>query len=155
MKIESILKDFFLTILTLGFWNLYVQFRQIEDINEIYSKKKYSLSKTVLYSVFTFGLYFCYHEYTLTLDIQEKTYGVRRKLTSLWVLIATFLGIWPAVDSYQQAMLNVYKENRKSLSLESLFELFIIGFIYTTLVTFLIVYMLSNGEINHPLEFFL
>lgn len=154
MKNESIIKDFFLTLLTLGLYNFYVQFRQIEDVNYIYKQDKHSLTRTFLYSVLTFGFYFCYHEYKLTLDLQEKAFGSKKAIMSLWVFPATFFGIWAVVDSYQQALLNSLSTTQKGLSFKNIAELVIVSISYVILISYLITFMLSAGEINHPLEFF-
>ncbi len=154
MKRHSNIVDFFLTVITFGLYNIYIQFRQIEDANQLYNQNKYSLAKIFLFTILTFGMYFCYHEYKLTLDLQEKAYGNKKHLSSLWVIIATFFGIWPAVDSYQQALINTHLEKRNSLSRDNIIELVIVGSIYSSFVLIVIGYLLSKKEISNPLEYF-
>lgn len=105
-----------LTVLSFGLYNFYVQIRQIEDLNDIYApNKQYSFFLTFLFSIITFGFYFCYHEYRMTLDLHQKVYGQTKPWQSLWVIIATFFGLWFLVDSYQQGLINSYYERKTQL----------------------------------------
>lgn len=154
MKSESIIRDFFYTIFTLGFYNLWVQFRQMEDVNEAYSKNLHSFTKTMILSALTFGTYFLYHEYRLTTQINKKLIDKPRKMFSLWVIPATFLGLWPLVDSYQQALLNALNENRQYISAENKIELFLIVPPYIFLLLVALNSMISSGEVNDLLDLF-
>ena len=135
MKQQSILKDFIVTILTLGLYNIYVQVRQIFDYNDL-QKKTMSPSTVFLLSVLTFGGYFVYHEYRLTIDLQAQLLGEHRKLLSLWVIPATMIGVWPVVDSYQQMLINSAIKGEQNLSQNDKIQLAIIGVLYLSLVGF-------------------
>jgi hypothetical protein len=114
MKInkKSILFDVLLTLITFGLWNIWVQVRQILDVNEILGRDEFSLSRAFFFSLISFGLYFCYHEYKMTKVLQEKTFDVDNKTAPFLCALATFFGLWFVVDSYQQSIINEYLERR-------------------------------------------
>lgn len=105
-KINSIKKDLFFTVLTLGFYNIYVQIRQILDVNDLIGENKFSFTKMIMLSIFTLGLYFCWHQYSLTLVLQKKLYDDEDWFKPLWTIPLCILGPWIIVDCYQQYMIN-------------------------------------------------
>jgi hypothetical protein len=109
---KNIFLDILLTLITFGAWNLWVQVRQMLDVNEVLGRDEFSVVKTLIFSLLTFGLYFCYHEYKMTKDLQEKVYGQVDDTVALLSAIATFFALWFIVDSYQQSLLNLYVEKR-------------------------------------------
>jgi hypothetical protein len=92
--------------------DLWVQARQMWDVNEVIGKEEFSVFKTFIFSLLTFGLYFCYHEYKMTKELQEKVYGQVDDTVALLCAIATLFGLWFVVDSYQQSLLNLHVEKR-------------------------------------------
>lgn len=134
MKKESIYRDFFLTLVTFGFWNIYVQIRQITDCNELIGKEKHNFLKMILFSIFTLGLFFAYHEYVLCMDLQEKLYGRRNRWHALWVFPMAILGIWPTIDSYQQLLLNASLEGKEKLSGKDVGNLVTVSLLYTVFI---------------------
>jgi hypothetical protein len=106
MKKHNLLLDFTLSILTLGLYNIWIQIRQILDVNETLQEDKYSLFFTLFLSLITLGLYFCYFEYKMTRDLLKKRYGDDDWIKPLWTMLASFLGLWFLVDLYQQQILN-------------------------------------------------
>lgn len=106
MKQNSFLLDIILTILSCGLWNIWVQYRQMKDINMILQKKTYRFSLTILFTICTLGLYFWYHEYRLTKELHELNGLYDLKLIEIFVPLLTFFGLWFLVDSYQQDLLN-------------------------------------------------
>jgi hypothetical protein len=111
LKTNSVIRDIVLTVITFGFWNLYVQFRQIEDVNEILRQPKLpSLLKVVLLPVLTLGLYFCFYEYKLTKILHQLNYQKTYTFNSVACGIMTLFGLWFIVDSYQQSLINDYIE---------------------------------------------
>lgn len=106
---SSILKDILLTFLTLGLWNLYVQIRQIADVNELLGDREVpSFAFVFLLSVITLGIYFCYHEYKLTRELHKLNFNEVYTPTEVLVSLLTFFGLWFIVDSYQQSLINRY-----------------------------------------------
>ncbi len=115
MKIDvtksSVVRDIILTILTFGIWNIYVQMRQIWDVNDLISSsddKIPSIAIVFIFSLLTLGLYFCYHEYKLTKKLHILLDGHRDKAIEITMGVLAFLGLWFLVDSYQQSLINKY-----------------------------------------------
>jgi hypothetical protein len=109
---SSIVLDIILTIITLGLWNFYVQMRQIWDVNEMLPNEEPipSVVLVLIFSLLTFGLYFCYHEYKLTKKLHMLQYGVANPTLEIGAGILAFFGLWFVVDSYQQNLINEYLE---------------------------------------------
>lgn len=103
---KSIIFDIILTFLTLGMWNLWVQYRQMRDYNKRYMRKNYSFFIWLILTLITFGLYHAYHEYKLTRDLLIMRGNDRPGDYAIVCAIATLMGLWFIVDSYQQAILN-------------------------------------------------
>ena len=76
---KNLIIDILLTLLTGGLWNLWVQYRQMKNVNTILKRDSFSPFWTLVFSLLTFGIYFFYHEYKLTDEIYTLTYGVRNK----------------------------------------------------------------------------
>lgn len=114
VKIESIIADIVLTIITLGIWNLWVQLRQIYDVNQLLGQKKFpeSILKLLFFTLITLGFYFIYHEIMMTRALHRLNYGKSYFLLNIIVGFLTFFGLWFIVDSYQQNLLNRYIENQ-------------------------------------------
>ena len=111
LKTHSVIRDIILTLITFGLWNLYVQFRQIEDVNDILGEPKLpSLLKVLLLSLITLGLYFCYYEYKLTKILHQLNYKKTYTFNEVACGLMTFIGLWFIVDSYQQSLINDYIE---------------------------------------------
>ena len=109
---KSIFLDILLTICTFGLFNLWVQLRQMIDTNEILENDEFSAFKTVLFSILTLGIYFVWHEYSMTRTLQNEVLGDDDWVLPFWAGVATFFGLWFLVDSYQQSLLNTYVENK-------------------------------------------
>lgn len=108
---HSIILDFFLTIVTIGIWNLWVQWRQITEFNSQFQTRKIPHPWIVIIlSVLTFGLYFIYHEFQMTREIHRLVENRTYPLIELAAGVGTFFGLWFIVDSYQQHLLNDYFE---------------------------------------------
>ena len=107
---KNLIIDILLTLLTGGLWNLWVQYRQMKNVNTILKRDSFSPFWTLVFSLLTFGIYFFYHEYKLTDEIYTLTYGVRNKDLAMLCGIGSALGMWFIVDCFQQHMLNSYIE---------------------------------------------
>ena len=111
LKKKSIFFDIVWTLLTLGLFNLWVQYRQIRDSNTLLPESEQkSFLLMLLFSFLTFGFYFIWHEYKLTRELHQITYGHEIPGAEILCGIGTFFGLWFIVDSYQQNLLNEYIE---------------------------------------------
>jgi hypothetical protein len=106
MKRHNVFIDFLLTVCTVYLFTIWVQIRQIHDVNEALKQDKYSVTKWFLLSVITIGLYHCYHEYKMTKDLVYLTTGEKKSAEAWWAAFFTFWGLWVFVDLYHQSMLN-------------------------------------------------
>lgn len=145
IKQRSIVWDFILTVLSFGLFNIYVQIRQIFDANDLTSDGKFSFTRVIILSLFTFGLYFTYHEYIMTIELHQKLYGEKAKLKNFWVIPATFIGIWPAVDSYQQVLINGIAEGKSDIAIKDIKQLVLVGVLYTAYISLLIFFALAKS----------
>lgn len=110
---KSILIDILLTLFTGGLWNLWVQYRQVRDSNEVLPEdQQKSFILLVLFTLITFGLYFVWHEFRLTRELHSLVYGSERLEIEILCAVASFFGLWFVVDSYQQSLMNEYCEKR-------------------------------------------
>ena len=104
---NDIIFDIILTIFTLGLWNLWVQVRQVNVVNELAGEEKFlPMLVILLLSIFTFGLFWYYHEYKMTRILHELYYGHAKPGIEIPIPLLTFLGLWIIVDSYQQSIIN-------------------------------------------------
>lgn len=118
LRPKSIFLDILFTILTFGLFNLWIQIRQIVDSNEILEKDEFSFFKMALLTIITLGFYFVWHEYKMTKLLHQKVYANEPGSSDVAALIsavATFLGLWFLVDSYQQYLINSIIERHGSL----------------------------------------
>lgn len=105
---KSIVWDLVWTFLTLGLWSIYLQWRQIRDLNILYNDdSKYSFIWMVLLTILTLGLYFIYHEYRMCVDINLKLKGNPERFEAFLLAFASLIGFWIIVDAYQQSLLNI------------------------------------------------
>jgi len=107
LKEHNIFADIFWTIVNIGLFNIYIQIRQILDVNEIMKEDQFSFWKMILLTIITLGFYFVYHEYRMTVVLHELV-GRKDKSIEIGVAVLTFLGFWFVVDSYQQVLINEY-----------------------------------------------
>ena len=103
---KSIFFDLVLVLITFGLWNLWMQYRQIRDFNNI-SNKNYSFLKWFFLSIITFGIYHVYHEYKLTRDmIEEVSPKSDSQLIGIIAGVVSATGLWIFVDVFQTELLN-------------------------------------------------
>ena len=106
IRSKSIFVDLILIFITFGFWNIWMQYRQIRDFNKI-SNYRYSFLKWFLFSLITFGIDHVYHEYKLTRGmIKEVEPDSDAQLIGLIAGAISATGLWIFVDIYQQDLLN-------------------------------------------------
>lgn len=104
MKQHNILIDCILLIITFGIWNIYMQYRQIQDMKTF--STNYSFLKWALLSLITFGIYHVYHEYKMTKDICLFLEIPSNRIYALFSAIGSLSGLWIIVDLFQQDLLN-------------------------------------------------
>ena len=103
---KSIIIDLALILITGGFWNLWMQYRQIRDTNTKY-KTNYSFILWMILSIITLGIYHVYHEYQLTKYLYKQSNGQDNPIfIGLVAGLVTCTGLWMFVDLYQQDLLN-------------------------------------------------
>lgn len=97
--------DIILTIITLGIFNLYVNYKQMEAVNFMLKVEKYSFLKWFLLSLVTCGLYHLYHEYVMAEDI-AKHVGREGGTDGLICLVLCLFGLPVVADAIQQHHIN-------------------------------------------------
>jgi len=105
--VRNIAMDIVLTLLTCGFFNLYLQYRQVLAINAMIKEQKYSFGKWFLFTIITCGIYHFYHEYRKTQDICLSIGKEKSDDPVIHVLLAVF-GFSIVVDALQQVEINKY-----------------------------------------------
>ena len=105
--VRQIALDIVLTIVTCGLFNLYVQYTQIQAINDMLREEKYSFLNWFLLSIVTCGLYHIYHEYRKGTDISMIVQGQSKDLNII-CLALTLFGLSIVADAIQQGEINKY-----------------------------------------------
>ena len=105
MHVRNIARDIVLTILTCGLFNLHVQHRQMQAVNEMLRQQKYSFGKWFLLTLATCGLYHLYHEYRKSTDrlLVMKDQNPNEPIICL---LLTMFGLWIVADAIQQSHIN-------------------------------------------------
>ena len=110
--VRNTLLDLLYTLLTLGVYNIYVQYRQMLAVNEMIKSPpgnpKYRFSRWAILSIFTFGLYHFYHEFRKSLDIHHALHpGAERPVFEpLLHLAIAVIGVPFVTDALQQVQIN-------------------------------------------------
>ncbi len=105
--VRNIALDIVLTIVFCGIYNLYVQYKQMEAVNDMLKESKYSFVSWLIFTMITCGLYHIYHEYRKSTDIAR----ILKKDTGsagLTAVILTFFGLSFINDAIQQSEINAY-----------------------------------------------
>ncbi len=103
---KDFLLDIFLTVITGGLFNLWVQYRQMRDMNFLLQHKKYSYLFWIFMSVITFGIYHHYHEYKMTKDLIEISEYESSGFEPILAAVLSFFLLWFVIDSFQQYLMN-------------------------------------------------
>jgi len=109
--VRNIVLDLVFTVLTCGLFNFYVQYKQIQAVNDMLKQERYSFLFWILFCLITCGLYHIYHEYCKSGDVArmlKKDEGS----AGLIAVILTFLGLWAVNDAIQQVDINHYYESK-------------------------------------------
>ena len=105
--IRSIALDILLSLLTCGIYYIYWQYRQMEAINAMLKKPKYSFAAWAILTLITLGLYHIYHEYRKSQDI-DQALGRSSSVEPLVVILLTVFGLALVADAIQQSSINSY-----------------------------------------------
>ena len=119
IETKSVILDILFTFLTFGIWNLWVQVRQVDVVNQLAGEKVFRPMLVIfLLSIFTFGLYFCYHEFKMTRTLHKLKNGHVNLPIEILTGIIYIPYIWVITDSYQQTMINDLIEKQTPFSVE-------------------------------------
>lgn len=105
--IRNIATDIILTLITCGIFNLYIQHRQIQSVNEMLQEDKYSFVSWFLLTLVSCGLYHIYHEYRKSGDIAQAI-GDTSSNEPLINVVLTVIGFSIVADAIQQSQINKY-----------------------------------------------
>jgi len=109
--VRNIPKDLVLGFLSLGLWNIYLQSIQIQAVNEMIQREKYSFLKWLFFVLITFGLYHLYHEYKICSDIEKVHDRLYSNMPILHLLIS-IMGMSIVADALQQEEINKFFINK-------------------------------------------
>jgi hypothetical protein len=110
--VRSIVFDIILTLLTFGFFNLYVQYVQMKAVNVMIGEKKYTWFLWFFLSIITFGLYHIYHEYRKSSDI-ARALNKDESIGTIINLMLTIFGLHIVADAIQQSEINDFFGSRE------------------------------------------
>ena len=105
--------DLFLTLLTCGVWNFFVQRWQFEYLNRELKEEKYSLLKTMVWALLTCGIYMLVIEYRKARD-WERISGQSSDTDAILALTLGFLGLTFVFDAILQDKFNRRLEQGRS-----------------------------------------
>lgn len=110
--VRNIALDIVLTIITCFLYNFYVQYKQMEAVNDMIKETKYSFVTWFLFFVITCSLYHIYHEYRKSSDI-ARVLKKDEGSAGLTAVILTLFGLGIICDAIQQSEINSYYGNNK------------------------------------------
>ena len=105
--VRNIAIDIILTIISFGMFNIWVQYKQMEAVNDMIGRKKYGFLKWAILTLLTFGIYHFIHEYMKSRDI-EISLGNEDPAMPVLNLILTVFVLWWVGDAIQQLRINEY-----------------------------------------------
>lgn len=107
---RSIPLDLLLTLLTCFLYNVYIQYKQMQAVNDMLKENKYNFVHWLLFCIFTCFLYHIYHEYRMSSDIARVRGKDENGAGLVGVLLALF-GLTFINDAIQQAEINAHYGN--------------------------------------------
>lgn len=113
--VKSVVADILLTLVTCGLFNIYIQYRQCDAVNNMIGRPKYNFILWFLFTLLTCGFYHIYHEYCMSSDIAEK---LERDTGSagLVAVVLSFFGLSIICDAIQQTEINRYYGGTDSMT---------------------------------------
>ena len=103
--VRSIPLDIIFTLLSCGIFNLWVQHKQMQAVNDMLGTSLYRFGPWLLLTIVTCGLYHIYHEYRKSRDVQQAL-GDGSSSEPIINVILTVLGLHVVADAIQQAEIN-------------------------------------------------
>lgn len=103
----SIFKDIFLTIITCGIYNIFIQYRQIQALNAMLNRPKYDFLKWLLLSIVTCFIYHLYHEYVMAQDV-VRCNNEPQSSEPIICLVISLMGFPIIADAIMQRGINRY-----------------------------------------------
>lgn len=103
--VSSIIFDILVTIVTCGIYYFFIQHRQIQALNHMLGRPKYSFIKWLLFTIITCGIYHLYHEYIMAGDIAQVI-GEKSSNFQLLMLALAIVGLPMIADAIMQDKLN-------------------------------------------------
>lgn len=98
-----------LTLLTLGLWNLYWNWRQMRACNRLLGRREFSWPLWLFLSLLTCGIYHLFYQYKMGAAINEIQHARGLALTDglpVLSVIAAILGVGVVADCIHQHELN-------------------------------------------------
>lgn len=105
--VRNIPVDLIVTLLTCGLFNLYVQYKQMQAVNDMLGEPKYSWLTWALLTLITCGIYHIYHEWRKSTDV-ARCQGEEGSSEPVVNIILTVVGLSIVADAIQQAEINRY-----------------------------------------------
>lgn len=105
--VRNIMLDIILTLITCGLFNIYINAKQIDAVNDILKEKKYDFTRWLIYCIISCGIYHLYHEYRMSDDLARSVPGVSSHEPMITIVLLV-LSLFPAVDAIQQSHINRY-----------------------------------------------
>jgi len=98
-----------LTLVTLGLWNLYWNYRQMRECNHLLGRREFSWPVWFLLSLLTCGLYHLYYQYKMgaaIVEIERARGMIVNEDLALLSLLAALFGVGVVADCIHQHELN-------------------------------------------------
>lgn len=105
-----------LSIFTVGLFNLYWNWRQMQACNALLSRQEFSWIRWILFCLLTFGIYHFYYQYKMGAAINEIQEIVGVHVTEglpVLSLVATLVGFGIVTDCIHQYELNKVEVERE------------------------------------------
>jgi hypothetical protein len=102
---RNIALDLVLTVFTCFFWNIAVQYAQMNQLNYLLKREKYHFLKYYLLVLLTCGIYLFIHEYQKAKDLIELT-GSDEDMDTVLALAFTAFGLSVVYDAIAQSKIN-------------------------------------------------
>lgn len=108
--VRNIALDIVLTLITCGLFNIYVQYKQMEAVNDMLKENRYNFVLWLILAIITCGLYHIYHEYRKSSDI-ARVLKKDQGSAGLVAIILTVVGLMIINDAIQQSEINSFYGN--------------------------------------------
>ena len=105
--VRGVAIDIILTFVTCGFWNLWVQHKQMQAVNDMIGEQRYAFLPWLLLSIVTCGIYHIYHEWKKSTDIAVALKDPNSSEPVVNVVLSIF-GLSIIADAIQQSRINEF-----------------------------------------------